>query len=258
MSRKACAVISFGTADADARRTLAGLEQRFQQVFPDYALCRAFTSETVIAKIEQTTGEHIPTPARLMERLAREGYDEVLCQSLHVMPGLEYEKMCRTLAGFQDRFARLAIGAPLLGGADDCETLCRGLMQSMPHSAPDEAYVYMGHGTAHTANAVYAQLERTFHKLGAEQVHIGTMRGCPDLTEIRRRLHMQGVRRITLGFLLLTAGIHVQRDFTQWQAALQADGFTVQIDWHSLGERPIVQELFLRHARAAAQEDENM
>ena len=87
MSKKALAIVSFGTSYPEARRAIETLEQSLQAAMPGYDFYRAFTSGMIIRKIEREEGIHIPNPEELMRQLAQAGYEEVVCQSLHVIPG---------------------------------------------------------------------------------------------------------------------------------------------------------------------------
>ena len=125
MSKKALMVVSFGTTYPDARRAIENLEERLCAAFPGYDFYRAFTSRMVARKIEKEEGVYIPSPAELLERLADEGYEEVRCQSLHVIFGQEYEKLMEQLRAFRGRFTRLSAGAPLLWDTQDYLRLTR-------------------------------------------------------------------------------------------------------------------------------------
>lgn len=258
MSKRALVVVSFGTTYPQARAAIDHIEQALREAFPEYDFFCAFTSGMVIRKIEREEGVRIPNPEELMQKLGQAGYDEVLCQSLHVVPGLEYEKMLSQLLPYREQFAKLAVGKPMLCGAEDYEYICRHLMQQLPALGEDEAYVYMGHGTAHFANAAYSQTENMFRHLGAERVYVGTVEGFPDLAYIRRRLQKRGVRRVTLAPFMIVAGDHAQNDLAgdgedSWKSILEADGCEVCAVLRGLGEQAAVRELFVRHAQAAAE-----
>ena len=259
MSKQALAVVSFGTTYPAARAAIGQIEDSLQQALPGWDFFRAFTSGMVIRKIEREEGVRIPTPQQLLEQLAAEGYTEVLCQSLHVMPGQEYEKMLLQLAPYHERFDRLHLGKPMLFGARDYAYLCRRLLDTLPPLAPDAAYVYMGHGTEHFANATYSQVENMFRYLGGERVYVGTVEGFPDLEYIRRRLRHHGVRRVTLAPFMIVAGDHAQNDLAgdgpdSWKSVLQKDGYEVACDLRGLGEMDAVRALFVGHARQALEE----
>lgn len=257
MTKKALVVVSFGTTYPAARRAIEQIETRLREQFADYDFYRAFTSDMVRRKIEREEGLCIPNPSALLARLADEGYDEALCQSLHVIPGIEYEKLLRQLAPYQTRFAALRLGKPLLFGEADYRDLCAGLLETLPPLAADEAYVYMGHGTEHFANAAYSQVENMFRALGAERAYVGTVEGFPGLDYVRGRLQKQGVRRVTLAPLMIVAGDHAQNDLAgdedSWKTALEADGLSVSADLRGLGELDAVREIFLRHCKDAAE-----
>ncbi len=89
MSKKVLVAVSFGTSFPDAICGIENVENRLREAFPEYRFFRAFTSGVVSARIERDTGVHIPGVPELMEYLYREGFDEVRCQSLHIMSGEE-------------------------------------------------------------------------------------------------------------------------------------------------------------------------
>ncbi len=255
MSRKALAVISFGTTYPQARTAISRIEKSLCEVLPDYDFYRAFTSGMVIRKIVQEEGVKVPNPSELMEQLSEAGYDEVLCQSLHVMPGLEYEKMLAQFAPFRQKFKTFTVGKPMLFCADDYAHICGQLLQTMPSLEAQQAFVYMGHGTEHFANATYSQVENMFRFLGAERVFVGTVEGFPDLEYIRRRLKQHKIHQVTLAPFMIVAGDHAQNDLAgeepdSWKSILEADGYQVEVDLRGLGDIDAVQELFVRHALA--------
>ena len=253
--KKALAVISFGTALPDARQAISRVEETLRAALPGYDCFRAFTSSIVRQKIARMEGIQIPGAGELAAQLLAAGYEEVRCQSLHVMPGLEYEKMCRELAPYREKFARFSIGSPLLATPEDCRRLCQALLAGLPERAPDEAWVYMGHGTEHFANAVYSGLENQFRSLGAERVYVGTVEGFPALDYVRSRLRQRQVRRVTLAPLMVVAGDHAKNDLAgdgedSWKSVLTRDGFEVQVDLRGLGEYAAVREHFAAHCLA--------
>lgn len=253
--KKALAVISFGTAVPEARRAIARIEADLRAAMPDYDFYRAFTSSIVRRKIEREEGLRIPGAGELAGRLLADGYEEVRCQSLHVMPGLEYDKMCRELAPFREKFTRFTVGEPLLSAPGDCRALCEALLVGMPERAREEAWVYMGHGSEHFANAVYSELENQFRALGAERVYVATVEGFPGLDYIRGRLQTRQVRRVTLAPLMIVAGDHAQNDLAgdgedSWKSILSRDGLEVRLDLRGLGEFPAIRERFVQHCRS--------
>lgn len=249
--KKALAVISFGTSYPDARRAIERLERALAAARPDYDFYRAFTSGMIRRKIAREEGQIIPSAGELMQQLAAAGYDEVVCQSLHVIPGNEYEKMCAEIAPFRGKFAALPIGKPLLFDSADYERCCRALLPQLPALAADEAFVFMGHGTDHFANAAYALAENTFRALGAERVYIGTVEGTPDFAYVESRLRARQIRKVYLAPFMIVAGDHAQNDLAgeadSWRARLSQAGFATEVILRGLGEYEAIAQLFIEH-----------
>lgn len=254
--KKALVVVSFGTTYPAARRAIERLEERLHAAFPDYDFYRAFTSGMVIRKIAREEGVHILTPAEQLEQLAQAGYEQVLCQSLHVIFGQEYEKLLAQLAPYRTRFAQLTVGRPLLWETPDYLRLTRALLAQMPRLDADEAFVFMGHGTEHPANAAYALVENAFRYAGAERVYVATVEGFPHFDYVLARLEARQVSRVHLAPLMIVAGDHAQNDLAgdaadSWKSRLEEAGYETAVQLTGLGELDAVGALFVDHARAA-------
>ena len=257
MGKKALVVVSFGTAWPEARRAIEKLEERLRCAFPTHDFYRSFTSEMVARRIEREEGVHIPQREELLERIAAAGYDEVRCQSLHVIFGQEYEKMLRQLRPFCGRFEKLLAGDPLLWGTGDYLRLTEALLARMPRLDRDEAYLFMGHGSAHPANAAYALVENTFRYHGAERVYVGTVEGFPHLDYVLSRLHQREIAQVHLAPLMIVAGDHAHNDLAgegedSWKSRLESEGYQVQTHLYGLGELGAVGDIFVDHCRRAA------
>lgn len=259
MSKKALAVISFGTSYPEARRAIETLEQKLASSMPEYDFYRAFTSGMIIQKIEREEGLHIPNPAELITNLSMQGYTEVVCQSLHVIPGLEYEKMCAQIQQAAGHMS-VKIGLPMLTTPEDYLVVCQALLNEMPTLAPDEAFVYMGHGSEHAINASYSQIENTFRYLNAERVYVGTVEGFPAFDYIQKRLHVHSIRKVWLAPFMVVAGDHAQNDLAgeedSWRSQLSDYGYQVKVCLRGLGDIPQIGDLFVHHCQQALYSNE--
>ena len=150
--------------------------------FPGRTLRRAFTSGMILRKLEKE-GTHIDDVPQALERLADEGYVDVVVQPTHILNGDEYDKLMAQAAPFAGRFARLSFGKPLLTAEADYRALADALLSDLPAPSEDAAVLYMGHGTGHYANAAYTQLEYLLHDLGRRDIVIGTVEGYPGFDE---------------------------------------------------------------------------
>lgn len=255
--KKALAVISFGTTMPSARSAIEVLEKELHTRMEGYDLFRAFTSDMVIRKIQREEGITIPNPGELMEQLLTAGYTHVVCQSLHVIPGDEFEKMCDQLSPYETRFKSFTIGKPLLWGIEDYTACYRALLGYIPaHFSPQEAVVFMGHGTEHPIGAAYSQLENMFRALGNERIYVGTVEGFPDLNYVLARLKKQQIRKVYLYPFMIVAGDHAQKDMAgdgpdSWKSILEAEGYAVEFLMRGLGELPGIADIFISHLQEA-------
>ncbi len=116
----------------------------------------------------------------------------------------------------------------------------------------ETALVFMGHGTAHYANASYCQLENTFRALGHEHVYVGTVEGFPNLDYIIGRLKKHNITRVHLMPFMIVAGDHAQNDMAgeepdSWKSVLENEGFQVTVQLDGLGSFPETGQLFVSH-----------
>ena len=250
-------MVSFGTSYQETReKTIGAVERAMAERFPGYEIRRAFTSRMIIRKLLERDGIKVDTVAEAMERLVREGFQEVICQPTHVMNGYENEDMLRQLQQYRNCFRRFAVGAPLLSSGSDYRALAAALRQECPVPNKEEAVVLVGHGSDHFANSAYAALYYYFQAAGMERWFVGTVEGDPDRESVQALLRKSGVSRVYLAPLLLVAGDHAVHDIygkeDSWQAELEKDGLQVTPLCRGLGELQGVQELFLLHTEQAA------
>ncbi|WP_312643230.1 sirohydrochlorin cobaltochelatase [Hydrogenoanaerobacterium sp.] len=256
MNKKALVVISFGTTYPDAMAAIEKIEQRLHGAMPEYDLFRAFTSGMVIRKLQKTQGITVDNPEQLLLRLVQRGYDEVVCQSTHVINGVEYDKMCEQIGGQAQHFSSIKLGKPLLSEAQDYIDCCKVVMQTVPAPAKDEALVLMGHGTDHFANGAYSQLENSFRSLGYERVYVGTVEGFPDLDYVLGRLAKHEIKKVRLMPFMIVAGDHAQNDLAgdeedSWKSVLEQKGYQTEVLLQGLGSLDGICDLFAEHLEKA-------
>ena len=256
--KKALLVVSFGTSHLDTlEKTISAIERDLAAAFPDRTCRRAFTSGMILRKLAERDGLRIPDVPAALAELEKEGYADVLLQPTHIMNGEEYDKLRLQAAPFAGRFERMSFGSPLLTAEADYRETVQALLSELPPGRPEEAVVYMGHGTGHFANAAYAQIEYMLHDLGRRDVIVGTVEGYPGFAEVIDRLKERpGVRNISLRPLMIVAGDHAKNDLAgeepdSWRSQLEKEGYAVSCTLRGLGENPGVRTVFVRHAREA-------
>ena len=179
-------VVSFGTSFNDSRRlTIGGIEGAIADAIPDYSVRRAFTAQIIIDHVERRDGIHIDNVTEALDRAVANGVKTLVVQPTHLMHGFEYDELMDTLAGYADSFEKVVVGEPLLTSDEDFDRVA-DIMISLLKDYDDgqTAIVYMGHGTEHEYNKIYAQMQEVLTAKGAENYYIGTVEAAPSVDDV--------------------------------------------------------------------------
>ncbi len=257
--KQAVLVVSFGTSYLDTlEKNIAAIEREIGSALPEHTLRRAFTSGVIMKKLRTRDGIEIDDVPQALTRLQQEGFSRVVVQPTHVINGEEYDKLCKMAKPFTECM-QIVVGTALLTTVQDYKDTIRAVMESVEPPEEDEVIVFMGHGTAHYANATYALVEYMFHDFGWDRVLVGTVEGYPELPQVIDRLHrMHHIRRVRLHPLMVVAGDHAKNDMAgddedSWSARLEREGYEVRCVLRGLGEYGPIRQLFANHAAQAYQ-----
>lgn len=251
-------VVSFGTSYNDSRRlTIGAIEEAMEEAFPDYSVRRAFTSQIIIDHVASRDGETIDNVEEALERAIENGVQTLVVQPTHLMNGLEYEELMTTLAEYSDSFSQVAVGEPLLTSEEDFQTVLDAVVEATSsYDDGETAIVFMGHGTEHEANSIYATLQSMFTEQGYENYYIGTVEASPSLDDVLAAVGTGEYTRVVLQPLMVVAGDHANNDMAgeeegSWKLAFEDAGYQVECVLDGLGQLEAVQQLFVDHAQTA-------
>ena len=273
-------VVSFGTSFNDSRAAdIKGIEDALQEAYPDWSVRRAFTAQIIINHVQARDGEKIDNMQQALDRAVANGVKNLVVQPTHLMHGAEYDEMNEMLDQYRDKFESVAVAEPLLGevGADatvinaDKEAVAKAITaeavktagyDSLDAAAADKtAFVFMGHGTSHTAKVSYSQMQTAMQTLGYANVFIGTVEGEPEETaceKVIEAVKAAGYTKVVLRPLMVVAGDHANNDMAgedadSWLSQFKAAGCFDAIDTQiaGLGEIADVQQLYIAHTKAA-------
>ena len=243
-------VVSFGTSFNDSRvKDIKGIEDALQAAYPDWSVRRAFTAQIIINHVQARDGEKIDNMQQAMDRAVANGVKNLIVQPTHLMHGAEYDEMMEMIDSYRDKFESVAVAEPLLGESLDAA------------AAEKVAFVFMGHGTSHTAKVSYSQMQTTMQTLGYDNVFIGTVEGEPEETaceNVIEAVKAAGYTKVVLRPLMVVAGDHANNDMAgadedSWLSQFNASGAFESVDCQiaGLGEVPSIQELYVAHTKAA-------
>ena len=273
-------VVSFGTSFNDSRvKDIKGIEDALQAAYPDWSVRRAFTAQIIINHVQARDGEKIDNMQQALDRAVANGVKNLIVQPTHLMHGAEYDEMNEMLDEYRDKFESVAVAEPLLGevGADasvinaDKEAVAKavtaaavkesGYDSAAAAAADKTAFVFMGHGTSHTAKVSYSQMQTTMQTLGYDNVFIGTVEGEPEETSceaVIEAVKAAGYTKVILRPLMVVAGDHANNDMAgedadSWLSQFTAAGCFEDVDCQisGLGRIADIQQLYIAHTKAA-------
>lgn len=272
-------VVSFGTSFNDSRvADIKSIEDALQEAYPDWSVRRAFTAQIIINHVQARDGEKIDNVQQALDRAVENGVKNLVIQPTHLMYGAEYDELAETVGAYQDKFESVQIAAPLLGdvGTDAtvinedkkavAEAVTAEAVKTAGYQTLDEAkadgvaFVFMGHGTSHTAKVSYSQMQAQMEALGYNNVFIGTVEGEPEETAceaVIEGIKEAGYKKVILRPLMVVAGDHANNDMAgddadSWKSMFNASGAFESVDTQiaGLGQIPAIQELYVAHTGA--------
>ena len=273
-------VVSFGTSFNDSRaEDIGGVEKALQAAYPDWSVRRAFTAQIIINHVQARDDEKIDNVDQALERAVSNGVKNLIIQPTHLMHGAEYDELKEAVDGYKDKFESVTIAEPLLGevGSDAtvinedkqavAEAITAQAVKSANYDSLDTAaedgtaFVFMGHGTSHTAKVTYSQMQTQMDTLGYKNVFIGTVEGEPEETaceNVIEAVKAAGYKKVILRPLMVVAGDHANNDMAgededSWKSQFEASGAFDEIDTQieGLGRIDAVEQLYVQHTKAA-------
>ena len=273
-------VVSFGTSFNDSRaEDVKGIEDALAEAYPDWSVRRAFTAQIIINHVEARDDEVIDNMQQALDRAVENGVKNLVVQPTHLMHGAEYDEMTEAINGYKDKFESVAIAEPMLGEVGDDATVINDDKKAVAQAITDEAckeagfdsmdaaaeagtaFVFMGHGTSHTANITYDQMQTQMENLGFKNAFIGTVEGKPEDTacdKVIEKVKEAGYKNVVLRPLMVVAGDHANNDMAgddedSWKSQFVASGNFENVDTQiaGLGRIEAVEQLYVDHTKAA-------
>ena len=244
----AIVLVAFGTTRPPALKLYASIDKLYRSHFPRHEIRWAFTSQMVRQKLNRE-GIHVDSPVDAAQKIQRDGYSRAVFQSLHVVPGQEFEK----LHGVKVSGLHITAGRPLLDTIGDIQKVSELLLKSM---ATDEVVVFVTHGNEKFPrfNSELIQLQQLLQQLKPNGFLCsveGEPPGTSGLDDAKRLAQTSG--RVTFVPLMIVDGVHIAddvmgKDANSWSSRVGAKQNLLR---SPLGARTDMCELFVRHTRDA-------
>ena len=251
---------AFGSTSPLGETALSLFADQVRRTFPGIPVRWAFTSDRMRSRLA-AAGKKTDSVKKALCRMGFERYTHVAVQSLHLIPGQEYETLLEETksAAAAGGPGRIAVGLPLLHEAADVPQAAEALLRHLPEDrAADEAVLCMGHGTWHSGAAGYQALSEAVAARDGK-IFIGTLEGGRGIDYLLPGIAASGAKTVWLLPLLSVIGKHAEKDMAgehpeSWRNRIAAAGFTCRCLLVGTIEYEGFAQIWLEHLRAALQQ----
>ncbi len=256
-AKPAIVLAAFGTT-TEAFDTYKHFEEKVKERFPDYEIRWAFTSHKVRHKVAQEKGQKLNDLGTTLRELKAAGYTRVVIQSLHIVPGEEWEKKVvvesRKIPGL-----KVALGKPLLSSKKDQEQVLQALGSNFPQGLKGLAVVLVAHGSPSAeGTAAYLAFNRLLRSHYPDQnVFLGTVEGKPTRKQVMEAVKKSNASSVVLIPFLFVAGEHVAKDILgddpeSWKSELlKQKAYRIEGITKGLGYQDGILDIYLDHLAQA-------
>ena len=252
-------LVGFGSTVLQAQAAYERMTERVQMLFPNMPIRWAYTSPRIRHVLAQK-GQYFDSVEMALARMMDDGFTHVAVQSLQVISGKENHELlvnCRMFGQMIGGFREIRVGLPLLSTKADMNNMTAALLAAIPKArAPEEAVVFVGHGSPHPSNAFYTAL--MFHLQERDPlVFLGTISGWPDVADIQERLLQRHIHTAWLLPCLAVAGNHALKDMAgdgngSWKSTLEHAGIFCKPVLKGLLEYDTVADIWIDHLKQIA------
>lgn len=241
---------AFGsTTGAKATYNLIG--EQISSRFPDCRIHWAYSSPTIRSLSGDRQGSPLPSLPEAAAAIVNPG--RIVVQSLHVLPGWEFQKIINEIKFLE---TNVALGMPLLSSNEDLYRL-RHCLDPLIENATNNAVLILGHGTDHPCQNIFSDLADILKHRWGSRIFVSTIE-YPQETpgSIVAQIAAAGYRNVLIIPLLLVAGMHFLRDINgsgrnSWKQMLSRHHINLCVHEHGLGMLPGIIDIYSDHIRAA-------
>lgn len=263
-TEKEILAVSFGTSYNDSReKTIGAIELELIKEYPDYEVCRAFTSQVIIDKLQKRDGTKINNVTEALEEAFLKGVKELIIQPTHLLNGYEYMDLADEVKKYKDKFEKLSLAKPLLNDESDFVKVADAIIKMTEvYNKYDTAVCFMGHGTGAAANDVYEKLQHILFERGYKNYYVGTVEAKPDIDDLIECVKKGSYGEVVLLPLMIVAGDHANNDMAgndkeSWKKRFEEEGYKVTCILNGLGENSDIRKIFTEHTYSAIRSFKN-
>ncbi len=241
MAKKGILIVAYGLGSFNASQAFSAFCKEAEKLFNPFGLRYAFTSE-LSRKILAERGKKSDSVKKAIEKMLFEKYTHIYVQSLHLVPGQEYENLLKVIDEILQKYPTTQNSAfkPQIKIAPALfqeERFFQKAVNSMVDNAllmheDNEALLYMGHGTKNLGNqadSIYNKLHKSLQAKDS-RIYLACMEGSHTLDDILPLFLERKYKKIHLLPFLTLIGKHANEDMagddsSSWKSRLEEKGF---------------------------------
>ncbi len=265
-------LVTFGSSYEAPWDTYDNINDMFDAAYTD-SINWGFTSDQILNKLRQGNGEGAlngqtidkDSPEEALKLMVEDGYSKFSIQSLHVIPGEEYDELLETVEEFEAEYpgVEVTVGDPLLTSDSDLVNVANALATIFADEVAEGPVVFMGHGTPeHVNDKKYAQLDSVFGTINKNFI-VGTVEGAITIDDVLDAVDSLNLttKTVTLTPLMSIAGDHANNDMNgttdatdeseqSWRERFENKGYTVNTVLKGLGDYDAINKIWMSHLEA--------
>ena len=244
-------IAAFGTT-SQALAAYQDIDRQIRRRFTGYPIFWAYSSRGVGRRLQEQGYETASRPSEIIQIIAKQGYSQIVIQSLHLLPGHEFHQL---VTECRQNTLSCHMGMPILHNPRDYQKLA-DCLAPLILGRPDKAILLIGHGTNHPSWVAYHALETIFRRRFGHRIFVGVVEKYPDSETVPAEIAAAGYKQVCMIPLLLVAGMHYNRDVigeggNSWFVRLTQQGLEVESITHGLGLQPGFCEIVIDHIEEA-------
>ncbi|MDA3853480.1 MAG: sirohydrochlorin cobaltochelatase [Bacteroidales bacterium] len=274
-TKRSILLVTFGSSYAQPHQTFKTIEYAARTHFAVDSIAWAYTSQFIIRKLREGRGQGvlagkkmtISTPKATLEQMIQAGDSSFAVQSLHVIPGDEYDELLEAVevVKAEHQEVDIKVGKPLLYSDEDITAVAKVLAAKFADAVQEGPVCFMGHGTPHIADDRYQKMQIALQKIHPH-FYVATVEGTSfEFGESTIGHSIAAIdtispkpRSVTITPLMSIAGDHANNDMNgvsghghpeemSWREHLEASGYIVHDVMKGLGDYEEINAIWMHH-----------
>ncbi len=242
MAKKGILIVAYGLGSFSAAQAFSAFCKEAEKTFAPIPVRYAFTSE-LSRKLLAEKGKKSDSVQKAIEKMLFEKYTHIYVQSLHLVPGVEYQGLVEAVNSLLEKYPLesnkdftpiIKVAPALFQEKRFFKKAVESLAENLSYlNSEKEALLYMGHGTNNPkefqTDAIYKQLHNELHALD-KRLFLACMEGTNTLGDILPLLEKEEFKKVHLFPFFTLIGKHTNEDMagedsSSWKSRLQDKGF---------------------------------